>query len=354
MSKKSLLLLGFPRSFTSEAYRIAASALTLDRTQARAGEALNSQMWPELCPDSIKNIHFYDNTDANYPAFAEILDRFSREPGFILKDVVQPFHALRYVKENPDKFTAFYVKRSVPDVVSRIKKQGWRYVHSINYLEERYSRLPILDAARMMYDHEYIFRKLRSFGYDAQGFNYIDQNFIKTREAVLDDIELIHDIPSPPAVSEWPSLHPSTIYQFSRAAQTDTARSMLNFGWSLPEQDGTWTDGRHARLLFSVSALPKGGTLELELSSYKGSKADGIIRLSNAVTGEARSISYVVRGKTTVSLELAANSTPTSIKVEIFPDSTIVAGRTDAVRSLAARGVLLSALKIIDLSVVAG
>ena len=115
---RSLLLVGFPRGLTTEAYRICLEGAHELAPLAEAGEILNRTR----SRHAIGHAHFETNQRA-YKHYAALLDKF--KTGFIIKDVVQPFIVCKYLKKNPGSYNVLFIDRDTEDVVARQKARGW-------------------------------------------------------------------------------------------------------------------------------------------------------------------------------------------------------------------------------------
>lgn len=176
--KKPLLLIGFPRGFTSQSYTILKRATGLGEHCPSSGEFLNLQRLRTLFPFAVNTkMTFYDTGDHLYEPFAQALEKVRN--GYIVKDVVQPFHVLRYLDENPAKFNVVYVRRNLSHVAFSLMRREWGYVHKIGVLHERFSRYPALDVDSALDDVDHPIEVVRKLGYAARGFNYRDQTFLK-------------------------------------------------------------------------------------------------------------------------------------------------------------------------------
>lgn len=175
LDKKPLLLIGFPRGFTSQSYFILQGATGLREVLPGDGELLNLQRVRRFFPFVEGRMGFYDTNEPLYEKIAETLDHVNK--GFIVKDVVQPFHTLRYLEANPDKFNVIYVKRDLRHIAFALIRREWGYVHRIAELHERFSAYPALDVARVLTDFRYPAELARSLGYAARPSDYRDATF---------------------------------------------------------------------------------------------------------------------------------------------------------------------------------
>ena len=116
---KSLLLIGFPRGFTSTSQEIIVKATGLKNPGVSAGEVLNADRlsWEGLV-DISEKLNRFDRYTKNleaYPVIEEQLNKY-RE-GFIVKDVVQPWLVLEYIKRNPHAYNVLFISRNIDEVI---------------------------------------------------------------------------------------------------------------------------------------------------------------------------------------------------------------------------------------------
>jgi hypothetical protein len=95
---KSLLIVGFPKGFTTAAWQIAHRATGLQRPQVSANEVLNPARIRQSGRGWIRGFlrehdpmsdGFFSRNPKFYPKARAVLDHFA-EGGFCIKDVVQP------------------------------------------------------------------------------------------------------------------------------------------------------------------------------------------------------------------------------------------------------------------------
>jgi hypothetical protein len=183
---KPLLLVGFPRGFTSQSYDILGRVTGLKEHYPNAGEFLNLQRLRATFPFAVQNrMKFYDTSDDLYELVAEAMLRV--KPGSIVKDVVQPFHVLRFLQENPSRFNVVYVKRNLSHVAFSLLRREWGYVHQLQQLHERFSRFAAIDVDRTLEDITYPVEVARSLGYAARGYDYRDSDFLKQKREFEED-----------------------------------------------------------------------------------------------------------------------------------------------------------------------
>jgi hypothetical protein len=270
--EKPLMIVGFPRGFTSDAYKIIQKATGLREVFGVGGdgEIFNIDRISKIFfginepAFNYNNLLPYDEQDSGYIIVRNILDGlFAPESsGFIIKDVVQPFHIARYLRESPDKFNVIYVKRNLEHVKFSLGWQNWgrhlgerwkRYVKNMEQVEQEFLRYNILDVDQIMADEGYIFRWLsEAFRYDVTVFHFHTKEFIAKRNAFhlafaknkTDSVESI-------AIDgeDIPIMIPGVVYNTYYGA---TGWAYLYRGWSGPETEYTWTDGPAATIRFAV------------------------------------------------------------------------------------------------------
>jgi hypothetical protein len=185
--KKPLLLIGFPRGFTSQSYSILQRATGLKEHLSNAGEFLNLQRVRGYFPFVEGRMGFYDSGDDLYEKIATAMEKVPA--GTIVKDVVQPFHVLRWLDEHPDRFNVVYVNRNLEHIAFAVMRREWGYVHRIQELHERFMRFPQLDVDRALQDYAYPAEVARSLGYAARAHDYLDRNFRKQSREFFDKFE---------------------------------------------------------------------------------------------------------------------------------------------------------------------
>lgn len=181
--KKPIILVGFPRGFTTVSYRIIRDSTLLLEIFGAAGdgEVCNvDRIRAAFCGKFQPNIGFYDRSEAGFEWVSRILDLVP--PGHIVKDVVQPFHVMRYLQERPDRFTVLYVNRPLEHVSFALSRRGWSYVHSVDEIHEAYAKFDQLDVEKCLFDESYIFKRISDLGYKTQSFSYINKDFISKRD----------------------------------------------------------------------------------------------------------------------------------------------------------------------------
>jgi hypothetical protein len=351
--RKSLLLIGFPRGFTTQTYDIVARATGLPTSGAMSGEVLNALRWegaglpvPAELADLGEPI-FYSTRPELHDRFAAILKRYATtQAPCIIKDVVQPFHVLDYLERNPDDFQVIFLRRDLGEVVSRLRRRNWRYVHSLDALEQRMLRYPVVDARRVMYDEGYIFRRLDALGLPATPFGYLTSEFIAQRDATLDQIEaeLVPRQPSRPA--HFPDITPGHAYRYGTREAEPAAQAFLAEGWRPLAGRGLWTEADIAGLACRLPPLPEGGVLRLKFSAYPG--IDTAVLLSLDLAGAAAPIEAAgpARPDRWLTLRLPPSPVPREAWLRIRTARSFVPARVGRYEQLAVCGVMLEALKL--------
>lgn len=189
--KKPLLLVGFPRGFTSQSYTIAQRATGLSEHFPSAGEFLNMQRLRAFYPFAATGkMIFYDTSEELYEQIKQAMDHV--RDGYVVKDVVQPFHVLRYLDENPNKFNVVYVRRNLQHVAFSLMRREWGYVHRIGELHERFSKYTPMEVDKALEDIDHPVAVLRSLGYVARGYDYRDSGFLKRKQEFQDAFDSDH------------------------------------------------------------------------------------------------------------------------------------------------------------------
>ena len=189
---KSLLLIGFPRGFTSQAYDIAKEMLPfLKESGIDAGEVLNQTRNTAIDRD----IPFY--LKSNTPDFEEtyqycrkILDQYTE--GYIIKEVVQPFIVLRYLFEHPNAFNVLFVNRPLEHIQFSLDRKGWGFAGKPETLYPAFSSFPALDVNKAYYEPQYVHQCLQAIYPKATPYNYLSPLFIEQREKFLSDFKNDH------------------------------------------------------------------------------------------------------------------------------------------------------------------
>ncbi|MCF8069992.1 MAG: hypothetical protein K9L30_15535 [Desulfobacterales bacterium] len=182
---KSLLFVGFPRGVTSTTYTISASMLPfLKETGISTGEILNHQRNEALTdkyPFYISDNHPDFNTAYLY--FKLILDKYAEN--HIIKDVVQPYIVLRYLKENPEKYNVIFINRNLEHIKFALEYRGWDYTFGLDYLYDRFSRYSEIKIDQAIYDEDYIPGILSRYYDNVITVHYISQKFLDKTDDFL-------------------------------------------------------------------------------------------------------------------------------------------------------------------------
>lgn len=189
---KSLLIIGLPRGFSSEAYRIAAAMLPdLQQSAVAAGEVLNHQRNPDLADaadfylgdESPDFEFFYRQCEVQLLRYAE---------DFIIKDVVQPWVVLRFLKEHPGLYHVLFADRDLAQIKFALERKGWAFVRHIDTIHQSFQLFPSIDVSHAQFDAEVFHRALVAIYPAAQQVNYIDNNFIVIRDRFLTAFNCAH------------------------------------------------------------------------------------------------------------------------------------------------------------------
>jgi len=178
---KSLLIVGQPRGFTTEAHRIAAKATQLDPSPFDQGELLNPTFNPNL------NFAHLSKSEDSYAAFSVLLAQYKE--GYCIKDVVQPYGVSRYIQEHPDDYNVLVIERPIQQLRLFQGLQGWKYPQLD--LKELYPGRIALQYESIIYDCAPFFAALVSLGYSVTRFPYhLAPEFIERREQTLAKSEM--------------------------------------------------------------------------------------------------------------------------------------------------------------------
>jgi hypothetical protein len=181
--RKSLLLVGLPRGFTSFTYDVVARATGLQRAPASEGEVLNPDGASGAAALSGRPFHYRlergDHSEV-YPAARAILDRFRN--GYVIKDVVQPWLVLDYLKEHPDAYRVLYIRRDLNRVRFHLAGRGWTFVEDVEAVDRAFSHFPTLDVQEALFDSDAITRAITRLGYRARRVPYMTRSFCRRRD----------------------------------------------------------------------------------------------------------------------------------------------------------------------------
>ena len=253
---KSLLLIGFPRGFTTQSYEIIKKATGLRSSNVSAGEVLNRGrlLKAGFVNESLKlkNFPFYTKNLELYPVIEQELNKYKK--GFIIKDVVHPWLVLEYISRNPTTYNVLFVSRNLNEVTFHLNKLDWRIYTGIEELQDKFRYFPTLDVELAMHDSDYLFDTVEKLGYTVERFNYIDQDFVEKREKTkklfqvygnsLRDINLVYNYALKINTPIKLHLHENPVHPCLRIQ-----------GWSCPELTGIWTQKKVAELIFYVDTF---------------------------------------------------------------------------------------------------
>ncbi len=184
---KSLLLIGFPRGFTSQAYDISKMMLPfLKESGIAAGEVLNQTRNEDID----REYPFYLNSNSPkfeeaYQYYSKILDKYTE--GYLIKEVIQPYVVLRYLYENPEAYHVVFVNRPLEHIQFSLDRKGWGFAGDPATLFPALNCFPSIDVAKAYYDHEYFYNFLKGIYPEAKPYNYLSPEFIELREKFLAD-----------------------------------------------------------------------------------------------------------------------------------------------------------------------
>jgi hypothetical protein len=255
LAHRPLLIVGFPRGMTSGVYRLVQRATGLRELFGGVGdgEIFNPGRVEHLISGMPGDDQsgFYDRSEAGYLRVAAIAAHV--EAGFVIKDVVQPFHVLRYLAANPGHFEVLYVRRPLEHVAFAQARRGWAYAHSMEQLAEAFSAFPTLDMQRLLFDGGVLFDTLRDrFGYHVEPFDYLTPAFIAQRDRFYSDFAAFAG--GAPETDAVPALEPGRYY-----GAADAGHAALAEGWRAGGSRATFDRGRLTVLRFRINAPPSAG-----------------------------------------------------------------------------------------------
>lgn len=227
---KSLLLIGFPRGFTSQAHDIAKEMLPfLQESGIDAGEVLNQTRNRTIDRD----IPFY--LKSNSPTFEDtyqycrkILNQYTE--GYIIKEVVQPFIVLRYLFEHPDAFNVLFINRPLEHIKFSLDRKGWGFAGNPETLYQAFSSFPAFDVTKAYYDPHYVHECLQAIYPTARAYNYLSPLFIEQREKFLSDFKN----------DDW-----QNSYRSIKNLPLFTTQNISN---TIPSEPLAWTTAHQARV----------------------------------------------------------------------------------------------------------
>ena len=182
----SLMLLGFPRGFTSDSYEITWRSLPfLKRPMISAGEVLNYQRFSSKNLKSEGNFHFWLPENHNeFPAacrwIEKRLDQYTG--GYIIKDVVHPLQVLKYLDKYPENYRVLYIRRDPELVRYFTDKKGWQMNLDLYTLDQKFKKYPVLEVEKALYSEKYFHQVLSRVYPMARCARYMTKSFVQRRE----------------------------------------------------------------------------------------------------------------------------------------------------------------------------
>ncbi|OYW08260.1 MAG: hypothetical protein B7Z53_05055 [Rhodospirillales bacterium 12-71-4] len=293
---------------------------------------------------------FYDRKPSQYEAIAGIYRRFLF-PGsrYVIKDVVQPFHTLRFLRENRGLCHVLYIRRDLHSVAHSLRKRSWGYVHSMEALDQQFMMHGFVECARIMFDPAYLFSRLRALGYALTEFDYLSEEFRRIRDGVLDSFEATGF----PQASEphGPPPGPFPLGRQLDLNSQDHGRpncAYLGEGWNKPEWRGVWAGRAEAGLAFEVPSLAQPSRLRLLLgpNALRNFAVEVEMRFLEQTTKVA-TVSAEAAEKH-VDLRLPATRQPAMLRLALRSERLFVPAILSETPSLSPKGVCLAGLSIED------
>lgn len=183
MKKKSLLIIGLPRSGSTEFERVCSKMLKFKK----CGEILNRGFRKN------KSLSYGHNAGGHH--FDSMKKRFSKNlHNRVIRDVVQT----KFVSNNMDwlteRFNVIYIVRPSAEISLCCKMHGWN--PAITGLSKKLNSIPISDHFIHFDYYDFIFGPsnkllvvLRKWYSNVQDFNYINASFISKRNATLSKLK---------------------------------------------------------------------------------------------------------------------------------------------------------------------
>lgn len=179
----SLFIIGHPRGLSSVTWKICCRATNLNvPTAASKGEILNHQLNLK-----IEAYPHFTKSEKAYYDYKNTIQSYLR--GYCVKDVVQPFVVLRYIREHPDDFRILYVYRD-PDIVNwRQRERGWQCPHPSTFVADfKRAADAVLTFEQVVSEPQVVFSTLAMLGYTVKPYNYRTLTFrreVKKQQRLL-------------------------------------------------------------------------------------------------------------------------------------------------------------------------
>jgi hypothetical protein len=196
ITKRRLLLVGLPRGITSFVYQQVCRVTEFSSPEFVAdGEVLNPERTdlnsPEINSEleetynNKRTSQFFSKEKEAHRLFMQILTSIPNN--YAIKDVVQPWFIIENINLIEELFFVIYLRRPIDQVQFALDRRGWNCYENIDEIDRFYSQLPTINVNSALFDSEYISLKLKSFGINAGGFDYIDDAFSARREQFFKD-----------------------------------------------------------------------------------------------------------------------------------------------------------------------
>ncbi len=329
---KSLLLIGFPRGFTSQAYDISKGMLPfLKESGIAAGEVLNHTR-----NDAIdREYPFYLNStsakfEEAYQYCSRILDQYTE--GYLIKEVIQPHIVLRYLYENPDAYHVVFVNRPMAHIQFSLDRKGWGFAGDPETLFPAFNCFPSIDVSKAYYDADYFHSFLKSIYPNAVPHNYLTPLFIELREKFLADFN----------DNRW-----INTYRGIKNLRLFKTKNLSNTNANEPLG---WTTAKQAKVTFDVpEGTPAFSRVHLK-TFLSRCFSDSSLRVTYTVEGAQLTHVYSeAREETPIEIPLGKNiESPCTLTLIIDNDKVISPkelGLSDDARTL---GIGLSAIGLFD------
>ena len=174
-----LLIVGPPRSFTTQTFRILSQALQLPHPGVEAGEILNHTL-----NSNAPTPHFTDDAEA----LAKCHRILANHRGEVIKDVAQPLAIRSYVEANPDHFKLLHIARDADDVRRcQLRAFGEDGKPHPREWEAFYREIAdeVIAYDEVIRDSHVLWDAVERLGFRPQRFDYIDAEFRRKRTEVF-------------------------------------------------------------------------------------------------------------------------------------------------------------------------
>lgn len=205
--KKSVLIVGLPRSMSSLVYQESKDILSkelkhLDSNPWHDGDPLN-HIWTDFV--DLKGKHASTNHE-DYSKYSAVLDKYKE--GYVIKTVAQPYMVRRYLELNPESYNVIQIKRTLADIVYALHMRDWYWPIRILgldpenkehctlenlckaaiYMDRQLNHIPdktLLSYENLLWDNGLLTRKYKKLGYYAKSKGHINHFFVIKRTEVL-------------------------------------------------------------------------------------------------------------------------------------------------------------------------